>query len=216
MAATTALLINWRRPNHVRRIVSSLRAQSVPVEIFLLDNSGSSENFDVDFTLRSNKNLHCWMRWAMAMYANSEFVFSLDDDLEMVDPKTLEKCIGGIHGVVEALGYEGVRLVPKMDYARSHHKRVMSSKDFEVDIIKGRFLFTRKSTVVSVLRGQSASTENGRIEDDILLSSEIQGIKLLPGFLKGSFRELPTGWEALHRQPDHRRSREYARQKYFP
>lgn len=214
----TALLTSWRRLDNMGEIIESLRSQSVGVEIFLWDNSGFVDFEDhIDLQIAASKNLMCMPRWTMAQYASTDYVFTLDDDLCFKDPEAIEKCCAHyVDDEVGAFGKEGVRLQPGRGYGRSRHTHVRSNRDERVDIIKGRFLFTSKHNAVSALRGSMAHLDAPRIEDDIVMSANLWGPKVLPRFLAGSFKELPEHGNALYKSNQHAESRERTSRTWFP
>jgi hypothetical protein len=211
--SATAILTNYRRPLNLPLVIESIRRQTVPVEIFLWDNSGALP-VPVDLTVKASVNLHCSARWTLAQFASSDYVFNIDDDLALADPMVIEKCIGYVGKSDTAIGKEGVTADPGAGYWGSPHVSTGPAWTSSVDILKGRFIFARKSCILSAMVPASVTLADPRFEDDIALSSGIPH-KVIPSFLHGAFRELPQGDEASWRQPEHRQSREDAFQRWF-
>jgi hypothetical protein len=211
----TALLLNWKRPYNLIRIITGLRQQSIPVTIFVWNNNIQDiTKFDADMQINSGRNLMCSPRWLMGAFADTKYVFSLDDDLMITRPDLLERSINFIENCkYEALGYTGVQLNSNLDYWRSKHIAPHPMKDQEVDIIKGRFIITTKENVGRVDWINEQKANNYRIEDDIILSSKLTS-KIIPASYYGAFMELPQPY-ALMREKDHKISRQQAIQKYF-
>jgi GT2 family glycosyltransferase len=138
MKKATALLLNWKRQENLKKVIESIRSQSVPIEIFLWNNNiDDRTQYDVDLQIHSNKNLMCWPRWFMANYASTEYVFSLDDDLIIKDEKVIEDCLEYANKNQVSIGYTGVILDSSKDYWMSNHiLHPKRSADVVVDIIK--------------------------------------------------------------------------------
>ena len=210
-------MTNWKRKENLKEIIENIRNQSVPVEIFLWNNNPEDlEDYSVDLQINSSKNLMCLPRWFMANYANSEYVFSLDDDLCFNDSKVVEDCIKYSLKPNQALGAFGVKLRDNLDYWSSRHICCYPDKDRQVNIIKGRFLFIKKSLLknVSMLPSEDADINKPRIEDDIFISHYLEQA-YLPSFLSKRFKELPEGGQSLYRDSNHRESRKTQTKKYF-
>lgn len=216
----TALLTNWKRRENLPKIIEALRAQTHPVEIFLWDNSGIGEfRRDVDLEIVSSENLKCFPRWSMAQFASTDYVFTLDDDLIPTDPELIENCARQVGASADAIGKEGVTIIPGEGYFGSIHIGANSSAVSSVDILKGRFIFARRDTILAALADHlphvSPTPKSPRIEDDLIISSSIRGQKIIPSFLHGAFRELPDHGVGEYRQPEHRVSREQTFSDYF-
>jgi hypothetical protein len=214
----TALLLNWKRSDNLVKIINSLKSQSVSVEIFLWNNNIEDDNkYDVDLQINSEKNLMCLPRWFMGIYASSEYIFSLDDDLIFSDSNVLEDCVNFMKETDVAIGKTGVILNDEKDYWKSKH--VLNPNPHEnisVDIIKGRFLMCSKKHIskISLNNFNNVYFTNPRIEDDIILSSLINN-KQIPSFLHNRFKELPEGGISLYGSIGHNLSRTETTKKYF-
>lgn len=216
----TALLLNWKRPDSLKKTIESIRDQSVPIEIFLWNNNPEDKTrYDVDLQIDSSSNLVCWPRWFMAQYAQSEFVFSLDDDIYFKDEGVIDDCLIYANRFIAsqseniAIGLSGVRLLPQKGYWSSKHIYSPSMNgDFAVDVLKGKFIFARKGAIVGMpAKPQSGlCLEEPHVEDDILISSHLRH-KIIPSFLHS--RLCSRGNDdpcALYKQPEHEQRREKA------
>ena len=200
---STGLLLNWKRPHHVERVIQNLKGQS---HIWVWNNGVSGNFKDVDVQINSSVNFLSYPRWLMATQARTEFVFVHDDDLMITTP------IAQLEAYMETLpedaiiGVEGVELVPGRGYWTSKHYAV---KDFgKVDIVKGRFMFLRSKLLEKVFLKPGPLTRG----DDIYVSS-FSTFKELPKFVR--IKELPVGGEGLMYQKGHGKEREKALQLYF-
>lgn len=204
----TALLLNWKRPDNLVKVIESIRKQTVPTTIFLWDNSGEDIKYDVDAHVRSNINFKCWPRWALGSMAESEFIFSLDDDLMFKDEKVLEDACKYRTVPDIIIGYCGVQLVRDTNYWDSPHIKAPREEDTYVDIVKGRFMFMRRNFLKSV------GMEYEPTCDDIRLSSRSK-CKVIPGMFYDRFIELDEGSVALWQTAEQQEKRNKARFRYF-
>lgn len=210
----TALLLNWKRPDNLKKIISIIKGQSVPVQIFLWNNNPEDNNqYNVELQINSSKNLMCSPRWLMSGYSESEYFFSLDDDLVFADKFVIEDCYKFAARNNCGIGYTGVALDSQKNYWSSDHVLPNPNNDQHVDIIKGRFLFCNKKELEKLNFINFNKASNFRIEDDIIISSRIK-TKIIPSFLCKRFIELPCPFP-LHEESDHKQSRIEATIKYF-
>lgn len=90
----TVLLLNFRRPENLRRILGDLERQTVKPDVFLWNNSGNVfTDPRVSWQLDSSENRFCWPRWMMGSLAKTKYVCTMDDDLTFADPRVLEDAI---------------------------------------------------------------------------------------------------------------------------
>jgi hypothetical protein len=215
----TALLLNYKRPENINAIIENIKSQSIPINIFLWNNNNEdNKKYPVDLQINSSLNLMCSPRWLMSGYSESEYFFSLDDDLNFKDSKVIEDCVSYATNHNCAIGYQGVVIGPSKQYWNSkhlgeNHFSPNINNDISVDIIKGRFIFCSKLQLRKINFSNYKKADNYRIEDDIIISSKIDN-KIIPKFLYNRFVELPAP-HALWSQPDHGQSREKSLIKYY-
>jgi len=203
----TIILLNWKRSENLKEIIKSLRSQTVPVEIFLWNNNKEDTyQYDVDLQINSSKNLMCWPRWFLTTYTSNEYIAVMDDDIIMKDDNVLGDCLEYVNRVDVGIGYTGVILNDDKNYWKSKHVlRPDRDNDLSVDIIKGRFMFLKKSLIGNVEMIPKIIHEDNRIEDDILISSKLKN-KIIPKLLHNRFKDLKSN-DALYSQKNHKRSR---------
>lgn len=209
----TALLLNWKRPENIVKTIASIRAQTAPIEIWLWNNNPEDKTaYDVDMQINSPRNFFCWPRWLLGSMAETEFIFTLDDDLMFADEWVINDCISNMSETGDEIyGIEGVLLDPKFNknYFESPHFKTDESFDAIVDIIKGRFMFMSRNFLSQVL------LENEPTCEDIKISSYCEGCPVVPSFLHNRLINLSEGDEALFAQPWQRERRQQAVEKYF-
>jgi hypothetical protein len=204
----TACLLNWKRRDNLIKIVDACKNQGCAV--FLWNNNPEENyNFKVDWQVNSSVNRFCIPRWWMASLAQTEYVFSLDDDLIFKNDNVISQCIEFIKDLPNdtILGKGGVKLNNELDYFKSKStKNGIEIKD--LDIIKGRFLFTRTSLV------RQATLEHNFVRGDDIFISSFSKNKIVPNFLQNSFEELPDLGVGLKKQKQHK-ERQAVVEKYF-
>lgn len=214
----TVILLNYKRPDNIRRVVRDIRAQSVSAKIFLWNNGSTVDTGAIDWQVASSENLYCRPRWFLAAHATTEFVCMIDDDLTFSDPEVLGDCSRFLDSRDDPLliGKTGVVLSRDRSYAESTHLDWLPeppSVDTWVDIVKGRFMFLHRASVETLRYGSI-----DRVHDDISVSALIHPGEqhLVPAFLSDRFTELPQGDVGLGKEAHWLQRREEARQRYFP
>ena len=107
MSKVTTILLNWRRPENMALIIDSLKTQSEPPELLLVNNGGY-HTFGIKRVVSIPWNGHAWIRYPFAVYAETPYVMFLDDDLMPADrffvrdmqrlTETYRDSIVGTHG----------------------------------------------------------------------------------------------------------------------
>jgi len=87
VARVRVVLTNWRRPENVLKIAKAFRAQTVPVELVVVDNSGNKAGvaikkaFDLsDDVISFSQNAGPSCRFIGGLFADTEYVQFHDDD----------------------------------------------------------------------------------------------------------------------------------------
>jgi GT2 family glycosyltransferase len=143
----SAILLNYRKKNSLEKTIESIRSQSIPIEIILIDNSGEDlcKDLGVDLLISSTKNLHCKSRFLFSIYATTDYIFTLDDDVILMDRTGIEHYLNFFR-----------KIENKQDFIlvdRNNHYRNLSQKNYEsfdnewnfTNFGKGRFLFFHRS-----------------------------------------------------------------------
>ena len=206
----TAILLNWKRPQNLDKVIKSIRSQDVPIDIWLWNNSNIVENFDVDQYFHSSTNLKCFPRWCLASMVQTKYFFVIDDDISFDDNRVISYCIdyfekSNIEDLI--IGHTGVILNKVKTYFDSEHFSNVV-KSVNVDIVKGRFMFMKQSLMNNVTMDVSFTCE------DIKISSHSEH-KVLPAFLHNRFVDLDEGNEALFRTEGQKELRQLAVNQFF-
>lgn len=206
----TAILLNWKRPDNLHKVIKSIRSQDLPIDIWLWNNSNIVEQFDVDQYIHSSTNLKCFPRWCLASMVQTKYFFVIDDDIRFNDNRVISDCINSFEkSNIEDLiiGHTGVILNKEKSYFNSEHFSNVA-KSVYVDIVKGRFMFMKQSLMNSVTMDVSFTCE------DIKISSHSNN-KVLPAFLHNRFIDLEEGEEALFRTEGQKELRQLAVNQFF-
>lgn len=225
----TVLMLNWRRPENVARIVDALHSQSAKPLIFMWDNAQDGElaaagvrRNDFDWYVRSSENVGCMPRWWMAERAETDVVMTCDDDimpadkdlvndaicrlLEQPDPWSILTAFGRVLDADKA--YEHCRRLPEdwVEAARGGE---------DCDVALGRMMLLR----TDCLRRLRVPHWDARWStcDDIVVSGMMAGGRRLRHWcstlFQGRLTELPDH-DAACREPLHFHRREVARRAW--
>lgn len=203
----TAILLNWKRPHNLDKVIKSIRSQTELIDIWLWNNSNIVEQFDVDQYFHSSTNLKCFPRWCLASMVQTKYFFVIDDDIMFADSKVISDCIKHLNIEDLIIGHTGVILNDEKIYFDSEHFSNVV-KTVNVDIVKGRFMFMKQSLMNSVTMYASFTCE------DIKISSHSNN-KVLPAFLHNRFVDLEEGEEALFRTEGQKELRQLAVNQFF-
>ncbi len=214
MEKLTIIYTNWRRRDNLNEIVTNCLKQTLLPKIVVIDNafSDNDNKFIIDNPLveilKKDNSLKCWERWLVSLDYDSKYICIMDDDLSFSRDNILEDCYNYMENnlTVDCIGYQGVKLNYDKEYFKSeHHQAIL--KDVPVTIIKGRFMFIRKTSLNFDLKPDFTC-------DDIKISSTLK-TKILSYVLCDGFYELFQGDESLSLKHYQHIQREYATKKYF-
>ncbi len=87
----SALLLNYKRPQNIPKIIEALRRQTVEVEVVLWNNGEPVEG--ADLTITASKPLQCHVRFLAVGLARSPYVWIQDDDFLVTDKRLFETLV---------------------------------------------------------------------------------------------------------------------------
>jgi hypothetical protein len=216
MSDITIVFLNWKRKKHLQTILDSTKNQTYKPNIYLVDNSSSNKDHkitvgdDINY-ISSDNSIKCWARWDLLKEINTKYYCVMDDDLNFTQNDVLEICRNYMeeNPDVDGVGYTGVINDAQSQYwLCTHVQDPWDGIDTKVDVIKGRFMFLRRSKL------EDLDMTPDHTCDDIKVSSHLKN-KIVLSSLRNRFINLQEGDEALHVQVDQRLKREEAMIKYF-
>ena len=209
----TIIYTNWRRKDNLSEIISNCKKQTLLPKIVVVDNAFSDEDnkfidSDIEILERDN-SLKCWARWIASFNYDSKYICIMDDDISFSRDNVLEDCYNYMenNSYLNGIGCEGVELNRNSEYFNSNHV-FSSTKDILVPIIKGRFMFIRKTSLNNLDLTPDLTC------DDIKVSYHLKN-KVVPSFLSNSFYNLKQGTESLSGKQYQYNKRLLAAKKYF-
>ena len=220
----TAIVINWRRPDNVQRIIRALRQSSEPCRIIvcdvLVDGHYLKDNFfeGADEVLHLSRNHGGFNRLVPAMLVQSEFTYFHDDDM-LPGPEALRALVHCADGMLDmgALGQIG-RVYPGGEFGTGNVLRGSHCCVPVDNVIRGALV--RSALLPGVMHfwqrhGKQFLTPEGLVHDDLLLSFALRAAghinQLMPVDNRNdtmvNSQELPDQY-AFCRRPSHRPERE--------
>jgi len=203
----TGVMLNWRRPGNVARILAGWRAGRLVTEAIVWNNNPAAPlpRHDWASVIQSPRNMGLYPRFAVALLARHDCVLIQDDDLELPD-ETLEALHEAWQRDPEVIhGIFGREPKPDGSYARPLRG------DKEAPIVLTRALIVRREYMADffhlayrpeIIEVQRRSRPPGNGED-ILLS---YAVRLATGRLNRlhglPVRELPAP-HAIESLPGH-------------
>jgi hypothetical protein len=216
MNEISIVFLNWKRRENLSSILLQTLSQTIQPDMYLIDNASNDERYKITVTdpikyIPKDNSLQCWARWELVKDINSNYFCVIDDDITFSDHKVLEICKNFMdkNPSVDAVGYAGVINDQKSQYWYCTHIQNPEDKNISVDVIKGRFMFIRRSS----LEGLDMTPDFTC--DDIKVSSHLKK-KIVLSELGNKFSNMKEGDEALHVQVSQREKREISMRKYFP
>lgn len=199
MSDITAILLNYKRPANLPRLVASLKAQSVPVEIIVIDNSGQGVHH-TEYEIGLTWNAGPYVRYLVAALTRTPWVCFFDDDLCPGDPDfvrdalDIASCHSGIIGT----------FARRLSRTPPHYQE----PDIvgEAELIKGRFMLFHRNLLEQVHLTRPWLARYAMHCDDLYISLEIgqgQPIHWADKGLKARLEELPAGNVGLETHSDH-------------
>ena len=210
MTRVTTVILNWKRPDGVKNVIQKLKKQTiVPYIIVFNNNKNCNIKFNCDEQINSSLNFGCMIRWMIMSQVESEYVFSIDDDVDISNNSIIEKCITTIQNLKSKFNckfpivcHSGV--TSNTSYLESVEK--IESKNM---CGKGLFMFME----YKLLQNIPFKLER---EDDIFISSFSDYIFVCPFVKKHIFLTIFSNDEyALCNEKKHYPSRKMAYDKYI-
>ena len=192
-ALVTAILLNYNRPENIATIVEALESQSEKVNVTVINNAKdpfASQSVHVPW------NAGCYIRIPFALYADTDWVLFLDDDLKPTDGDFIRDAVATASqrpdAVTGAYGRHLSRVFPYYECDQSG----------PVEIVKGRLMLFRKDILSKVRLFSYPSWLPTGFGEDIHLCLEAghgEPVHFADEFLRGRLADLPTWREGISR-----------------
>ena len=140
----TAVLLSWMRKPNMPIIIEAIRSQTVPVEIWLINNDGA-EDFGADRLISIPWNAGEWARYVFAGRVTTPYCMFQDDDFKLGDNRFLEYALV-LHAEMcpdNKLGVAGRGL----QYESPHYWPDIVDQDGYAAILKGHFQLFKSEIV---------------------------------------------------------------------
>ncbi|MEM7587717.1 MAG: hypothetical protein AAF560_30295 [Acidobacteriota bacterium] len=207
-----ALVLSWRRPDNLPRVIEGLRRQSFIDDIMIFHNHPSDRRMEGCLNVVSDHNFGCAVRHQLAQLLDYEtFVFS-DDDLMLTEdlaPQLMPVIRAyGQRSVIGLFGHMLDRQRPNAAY--SHGERVTTREVRPVDLVKGRFHVLSRACLQAI-SAPGLNTPALLAEDDIRVNVAAQWAFDEPSYLVPvrGVKDLPAP-HARWRRKDHLQARDQA------
>ncbi|MBL7489597.1 glycosyl transferase [Frankia sp. AgB1.9] len=218
MNKVEAVVINWKRPGNVERIVDALQAQSVPCTVTVCDTHLDDQYTLSQATLSGADRVYRWghntgpySRFVPLAAYDHEYTFFVDDDM-----LPGARCVEHFVNTAESLpGFGSIgqmgRIVPSDGvYTARNVGRLPKAREIDI-LVRGFFVRTRNLHHIAQLRWLMNYMAEQVPEDDMLLCVAMRLCAGLRNYLTPNDpdpetlmnrSELPDP-HALHRRPDH-------------
>lgn len=143
-AQVTAVLLSWKRRSNMPKIIEALRAQTVDVEVWLINNFDFAD-FGADRLIAFPWNAGEWARYPIAARIETPYGMFQDDDFMLGDERYLEDALRlhnqhAAHHMIGVAG-RGLQKYPP------HYAPDIVHRDGYAAILKGHFQLFRREVV---------------------------------------------------------------------
>jgi glycosyltransferase involved in cell wall biosynthesis len=151
----SVILLNYQKKESLLKTISSIREQTVQIEIILIDNSQKDECRDVgvDHLITTTRNLHCKSRFLAASWATTDYIFTLDDDVVLASSDVIQRYIQFFDSFTQK---DSIILVDKdnhYSFLDGTYPKEYSREWSHTNYGKGRFLFFHRDYLNNVSIG---------------------------------------------------------------
>jgi hypothetical protein len=216
MSKISIVFLNWRRRDNLYSILNQTFHQTVKPYMYLVDNASYDKKYKILVEdpinyIPSDNSLQCWARWELIKDIHTDYFCVIDDDIIFTNHSVLEVCENFMNKnpKVDAVGYSGVINDQQSQYWDCTHIMNPEDRNISVDVIKGRFMFIRRSSLEGLDMIPDFTC------DDVKISSHLK-TKIILSDLLNKFSNMKEGNESLYLQVSQREKREIAMRKYFP
>ena len=87
----TSIVLNYNRPENMKRVIDGIRSQTINSDIWIWDNSGKLEDIEGCVIIRSQKNFHCLPRLMLMGAVQTDYIWTQDDDRVLTDKELFKR-----------------------------------------------------------------------------------------------------------------------------
>ena len=160
MITITVFLVNYRRQQNLKQIVSSIRANKYVEEIVIFNNDPDVKvRIEGVTVINSGKNWRCWVKYIFTQLIKTKWVLIIDDDISL-EQNTVEWFLENAKRDEEGIyGFFGMNL-NKGSYSKGDRVDTKNVRELtKVDVLLGRIIFCKTSKLAM------ASYHRSRIPD---------------------------------------------------
>lgn len=213
--SATAVILCWKYPQNVYRIVDALMEQTTIPTIFVWNNNPSCNFFhpQVSWCVNSSHNRRCGIAVPMMMLSETPYVIKIDDDLVPKDKYVIEDVLNFASMLEETMlvAATGVILNPDLPYQNGQHVNY-PEKHTRVDVAKSMFCALRTNAIRQVPPQLWIHHADVAISG-YLAAGEPLGHWVIGG-MRERFEEIPKEFAACL-ENDHWTLRDQERRKWF-
>jgi len=216
----TSIIIHYKRPENIKRVIEGIRNQTVPSKIIVWDQSGNCPRDGIDSYIYSTENFYCQPRVLMAGFVKTKYIYNQDDDLAINDNKLFEKFIEHSERYPDyVIGWNGRIFSKDINWEKAYQSPGRGWVDWighdnpiSIDMINFGVSFFRTELINQVpinpfLNKEINITEQDyKYGDDIWISYWLKKKRTMPFKLLDHYdwlNEYPERGTALSKQPVH-------------
>jgi len=166
------------RKDNVARVVSGIRSQTVPSQIWSWDDTGQFQGIGEDVYFSCNKNFSHRPRIMLGALVQTEYIFMQDDDFELSDPTLFTRLIELSKQYPDYLiGVKGKKFDENADPEKPYQHNSCWCGEGEVSMVNTGLCFFRTELLSKVPSNPIINTiktvteEEYKYGDDMFLSS---------------------------------------------
>ena len=209
----TSIIIHYNRAYNMPAVIAGIRAQTVPSEIWVWDNSGDCPPDGIDVLIKSSRNFLCQPRFTMADFVKTPYVWNQDDDVAIKDPTLFEKLVAESKKYPDSFfGWNGRQLTPDINWELAYQFPgkgwVGKTETDKVDMINVGISFYPTHLLTEIPRNPFKNTicqvteEEYKYGDDMWISSFLKK-RRVTSFMENGITLLGEKGQGLSKQTPH-------------
>lgn len=227
----TSIILHYKRPGNIRRVVEGIRKQTIKSEIWIWDQSGDCPECGADVMVRSSRNFHCLPRVLLAGAVRTGYIYNQDDDLAIKSPDLFERLLDvAKHHPDAVIGFNGRRVkgedinwekaysFPNKGKGGGWCDFMPTSNPSDLDMINTGVSFLRTALINQIklnpFFGMGVTEKEYKYGDDMVVSAQLDKKRVAPFNMKMEYDWLAEGM-GLSKQEDHMKVRDSLMCRYW-